>query len=179
MSCVALSPTNCNQGKLMRITSPLTIHGLCFHQRSFVVCAPFPQKKKKKKKKKSCILPLGYFISNTDFLFFPQRLPKALRWWFCARHCYDYWKTPEQGIGGLLVNDLWFEATFFITLASQFATPYVNLFSLGSVDVIQFIEVSRYRCPGFHLVMIRPLSTCYFEFSHSVTNFGIFSHLLK
>ena len=37
--------------------------------------------------------------------------------------------------------------------ASMFATPHVNLFSLGSVDVIQFIDVSRYRCPRFHLVI--------------------------
>lgn len=104
----------------------------------------FPSKKvcrlctSPEKKKNHVFCHLGILFLILIFYFFPQRLPKALRWWFCARHCYDYWKTPEQGIGGLLVNDLWFEATFFITLASQFATPYVNLFSLGSVDVMRF-----------------------------------------
>ena len=146
-----LQPRQVNENHL-RLNHPWFM----FRSKKFWRLCTSPAKKKKKEKKKPCILPLGYFISSTDFLFFPQRLPKALRWWFCARHCYDYWKTPEQGIGGLLVNDLWFEATFFITLASQFATPYVNLFSLGSVHVIQFIEVSRYRFPRFHLVISHP-----------------------
>ena len=146
MSCVALSSTNCNLGKLMRITSPLTIHGLCFHQRSFVVCAPLP------KKKKSCILPLGYFISNTDFLFFPTKITQGITVVILRTpllRLLENTRTRDWRALGKRPM-IW---SHILHHASIFATPHVNFFSLCSVDVIQFIEVSRYMCPRFHLVI--------------------------
>ena len=171
MSCVALSPTNCNLGKLMRIISPLTIHGLCFHQRSFVVCAPLP-----KKKKKSCILPLGYFISNTDFLFFRTKITQGITVVILRtpllRLLENIWTRDWRAFGKwpMIWSHILYHAS--ITVCNNLRKSLQ--FRFGRCH-----GVSRYRCTRFHLVISHIYLSVILEFSHSVTNFGIFSHLLK
>ena len=97
MSCVALSSTNCNLGKLMRITSPLTIHGLCFHQRSFVVCAPLP---KKKRKKNHVFCHFGVLFQILIFCFSHKDYPRHYSGDFAHAIVTIIGKHPNKGLAG-------------------------------------------------------------------------------
>ena len=93
----------------MRITSPLYKPSMVYVSIKEVLSSVHLSRKKKKKKKKkkfNAFCHLGILLQILIFCFSHKHYPRHYGGGFAHAISYDYWKTSEQGIGGLLLNDL-------------------------------------------------------------------------